>query len=80
MSAHSVNQPQIIPHPPLSQTHSFALTGAGASVSPTGREKGEATQGRQLTIVLRRDLLQGSQGECHFSWKVARPVTGTGNW
>ena len=30
------------PHPTLSQTHSFALTGAGASVSPSGREKGEA--------------------------------------
>jgi hypothetical protein len=30
------------PHPTLSQTHSFALTGAGASVSPRGREKGEA--------------------------------------
>ena len=30
------------PHPTLSQTHSFALTGAGASVSPNGREKGEA--------------------------------------
>src|SRR5437867_970450 len=28
---------------PLSQTHSFALIGAGASVSPKGREKGEAT-------------------------------------
>jgi len=27
---------------PLSQTHSFALTGGGASVSPKGREKGEA--------------------------------------
>jgi hypothetical protein len=25
---------------PLSQTHSFALTDAGASVSPKGREKG----------------------------------------
>jgi hypothetical protein len=33
------------PHPTLSQTHSFALTGAGASVSPKGREKGEADQG-----------------------------------
>ena len=31
---------------PLSQTHFFALTGAGASVSPKGREKGEATQAR----------------------------------
>jgi len=30
------------PHPTLSQTHSFALTGAGASVSPSGREKREA--------------------------------------
>ena len=30
------------PHPTLSQTHSFALTGAGASVSPGGREKGDA--------------------------------------
>jgi hypothetical protein len=30
------------PHPTLSQTHSFALTRAGASVSPSGREKGEA--------------------------------------
>jgi hypothetical protein len=30
------------PHPTLSQTHSFALTGAGASVSPSEREKGEA--------------------------------------
>jgi len=30
------------PHPTLSQTHSFALTGADASVSPSGREKGEA--------------------------------------
>ena len=30
------------PHPTLTQTHSFALTGAGASVSPSGREKGEA--------------------------------------
>jgi len=30
------------PHPTLSQTHSFALTGAGASVSPSGIEKGEA--------------------------------------
>jgi hypothetical protein len=30
------------PHPTLSQTHSFALTGAGASISPSGREKGEA--------------------------------------
>jgi hypothetical protein len=30
------------PHPTLSQTHSFALTGAGASVSPKGREKAEA--------------------------------------
>ncbi len=30
------------PHPTLFQTHSFALTGAGASVSPSGREKGEA--------------------------------------
>jgi hypothetical protein len=30
------------PHPTLSQTHSFALTGAGASVSLSGREKGEA--------------------------------------
>ena len=30
------------PHPTLSQTHSFALTGAGASVSPSGREKGDA--------------------------------------
>jgi multidrug efflux pump subunit AcrA (membrane-fusion protein) len=28
----------------LSQTHSFALTGAGASVSPKGREKGEPAQ------------------------------------
>lgn len=27
----------------LSQTHSFALTGAGASVSPSGRENCEAT-------------------------------------
>jgi hypothetical protein len=35
------------PHPPLSQTHSFALTGAGASVSPKGREKGEANQSVQ---------------------------------
>jgi hypothetical protein len=35
---------------PLSQTHSFALTGAGASVSPTGRDKGEATRTPQLTI------------------------------
>ena len=32
------------PSPTLSQTHSFALTGAGASVSPKGREKGEADQ------------------------------------
>jgi hypothetical protein len=30
------------PHPTLSQTHSFALTGAAASVSPSAREKGEA--------------------------------------
>jgi hypothetical protein len=30
------------PDPTLSQTHSFALTDAGASVSPSGREKGEA--------------------------------------
>jgi hypothetical protein len=30
------------PHPTLSQAHSLALTGAGASVSPSGREKGEA--------------------------------------
>jgi len=30
------------PHPALSQTHSFALTRAGASVSPGRREKGEA--------------------------------------
>ena len=29
---------------PLSLTHSFALTGAGASVSPARREKGEATR------------------------------------
>ena len=29
------------PQASLSQTHSFALTGAGASVSPSGREKGE---------------------------------------
>jgi hypothetical protein len=29
-------------HPALSQTQSFALTGAGASISPSGREKGEA--------------------------------------
>jgi hypothetical protein len=28
---------------PLSQTHSFALTGACASFSPSRREKGEAT-------------------------------------
>jgi hypothetical protein len=34
------------PHPTLSQTHSFALTGAGASVSPSGREKGEVTVAR----------------------------------
>jgi hypothetical protein len=28
---------------PLSQTHTLALTGAGASVSPKRRERGEAT-------------------------------------
>jgi hypothetical protein len=32
------------PHPTLSQTHSCVLTGASASVSPNGREKGEANQ------------------------------------
>ncbi len=30
------------PHPTFSQTHSFALTGTAASVSPSAREKGEA--------------------------------------
>jgi hypothetical protein len=36
------------PHPTLSQTHSFVVTGAGAFVSPSGREKGAAN----ITVLI----------------------------
>jgi hypothetical protein len=61
---------------PLSQTHTLALTGASASVSPKRRERGEATHYfSEIFKILSASSANGADGIGDIEGKVA---TGSG--